>query len=517
MNFQDRKSAAFMTAFALLAFAGVDIRAQAPVAQTAALAPAAEAVAKPTPTLAPSPMPLKVGGVTVTGSLRLRAESWDWYEASGAEHAYTFGAGTLRLALGQQKEKIEWQVEGAFPFFYGLPSNAVAPGAQGQLGLGATYYAANGRQDASAVLKQAFVRFKGVAGDTASSLKVGRFEFNDGAEVTPADATLAAVKRDHIAQRLIGTFGFTHVGRSFDGLHYARDAKAGNFTFVAARPTEGVFQLRSLYQLDVDFYYGAFTRGFKHKAGAGEARAFALHYHDGRRVTKSDNRPAAVRALDFEKIRITTVGGHYVAARKAGAGKADFLLWGAGQFGSWGQLDHRAGAIAAEVGYQFGGGLADKLKPWVRAGYFRSTGDGDAGDATHGTFFQMLPTPRLYARFPFYNLMNNEDAFAQLMLKPHKALAVRADVHHLRLTSRQDQWYLGGGAFQTQTFGFTARPSSGRQSLGWLGDVSVDYSATARTTFTFYVGGSADGGVQKAIYPQGNRARYAYLELTQKF
>jgi hypothetical protein len=498
MNFQITKSAAFVTAFALLAFAGIDVRAQAPP-------PAA------------SPAPLKVGGVTVTGSLRLRAESWSWYEASQAENAYTFGAGTLRLAVGQQKERLEWQVEGAFPFFHGLPSNAVAPGAQGQLGLGAAYFAANGRQDAGAVLKQAFVRFKGVAGDAASNLKVGRFEFGDGMEVTPADATLAAVKRDHIAQRLIGTFGFTHVGRSFDGLQFARSAKTGNFTFVAARPTEGVFQLRSLYQLDVDFYYGAFTRGFKHKAGESEARAFALHYHDGRRVTKSDNRPLNVRALDFEKIRITTIGGHYIAARKAGAGKADFLLWGAGQFGSWGTLNHRAGAVAAEAGYQFGGGLADKLKPWVRAGYFRSTGDGDANDATHGTFFQALPTPRIYARFPFFNLMNNEDAFAQLMLKPHKALAVRADVHHLRLSSRQDQWYLGGGAFQRQTFGFVARPSSGRQSLGWLGDVSVDYSATARTTFSFYLGGSADGGVQKAIYPQGNRARYAYLELTQRF
>jgi hypothetical protein len=138
-------------------------------------------------------------------------------------------------------------------------------------------------------------------------------------------------------------------------------------------------------------------------------------------------------------------------------------------------------------------------------------------EPTHATFFQALPTPRIYARFPLFNLMNNEDAFAQLMIRPHKALAVRADVHHLRLSSRQDQWYLGGGAFQKQTFGFTARPSSGKQSLGWLGDVSVDYSVTAQTTFSFYVGGPADGSVQKAIYPQGNRAHYAFFELTQRF
>lgn len=476
--------------------------------------------ATPTPVVksAPAPAPIKLGKLTLSGSLRVRFESWDWFESSAAENSYNFGAAILRLSLSQQLERFEWQVEGAFPVLIGLPDNAIAPAPQGQLGLGANYFASNGRQDGSAFIKQAFIRFKGLGNDKASSLKLGRFEFSDGSETTPADASLATIKRDHISQRLIGPFGFTHIGRSFDGAQFVRNAKSGNFTFVGARPTEGVFQLRGWNELDVDFYYGAFTKPIKRKSSESDFRLFALHYHDGRRVLKTDNRLAALRAADNEKIRLTTIGGHYIGVKKAGSGKADVLIWGAGQFGEWGKLAHRAGAIAAEAGYQYGGNkTADKIKPWVRAGYFRSTGDTDPNDQTHGTFFQVLPTPRIYARTPFFNSMNSEDAFAQLRLKPHARLALRTDVHHLRLSNEHDLWFVGGGAFQQKSFGYVSRPSNGSKTLGTLVDVSADLTVTPTTVLTFYVADVRGGTVVERIYPVGKNLRFAYLEFTQRF
>jgi hypothetical protein len=492
----------------LLAGSAAFARAQT---TTSALAPES----KPAP--APSPAPIKIGGLTLSGSLRLRLESWDWFESGAANNDYNFGAAVLRLAIGQQKERIEWQIEGAFPLLVNLPNDAVAPAPQGQLGLGAAYFAANGRQDGSAILRQAFVRFKGIGGDRASSLKIGRFEFVDGTEVTPADPALAIIKRDHIAHRLIGPFSFTHVGRGFDGAQFVRNSRLGNFTFVAARPTEGVFQLRGNRELDVDFYYGAFTRPLKSKAGESEFRAFALHYHDGRRAVKTDNRPRALRAADGDNIRLTTFGGHFIGVYPMGQNKADALLWVAGQAGAWGRLDHRAGAIAVEAGVQFGGKSVKKIAPWLRAGYFRSTGDGGPADSRHNTFFQVLPTPRIYARFPFFNLMNNEDVFAQLRLKPHAKLAIRADAHHLRLGNPRDLWYVGGGAYQHQTFGYVGRPSGGKKTLGTLFDVSVDWSVTPRTGLTFYFGGVRGGGVADSIYPDGRNAGFGYIELTRRF
>jgi hypothetical protein len=360
------------------------------------------------------------------------------------------------------------------------------------------------------------VRFEGLFGDAASGLLLGRFEFSDGAEVKPADASLALLKRDRIAQRLIGPFGFTHVGRGFDGVQYVRAGKINNFTFVAARPTEGVFQLRSLYELDVDFYYGAFTRQLPGKTSQGEARLFALHYHDGRNVLKTDNRPQAVRTADHRNIRLTTIGGHAMDVFGKNGGKVDLLVWGAAQFGRWGLLDHRAAAIAVEGGYQF----AVPWKPWVRAGYFRGTGDGNPGDDTHSTFFQMLPTPRIYARFPFFDLMNNEDIFAQILLKPRSKLSLRGDVHYLRLSNPRDLWYVGGGPFQQESFGYVGRPNNGHSVLGTLADLSVDYALTSTTNLTFYVGGVRGGRVPGSIYPAGGAhpgARMLYFEFVQSF
>src|SRR5215203_4320070 len=222
--------------------------------------PAPSATPAPAPTPAKAPKQLKLGEVNVSGSLRLRAESYGWFESPGFDDDYTFGAAQLRVSLGQQRAKWDWLVEGEFPVLFNLPERAIAPAPHGQLGLGAGYFAANGRQDMSAVLKQAYVKTKGLFGDRLSSLKVGRFEFVDGAETTPKDATLAALKRERLAHRLIGNFGFTHVGRSFDAVEYVRDNSSSNFTFVGGRAVEGVFQLRALKELDVDFWYGAFTK-----------------------------------------------------------------------------------------------------------------------------------------------------------------------------------------------------------------------------------------------------------------
>jgi len=484
-------------------------------AQQQAPPPAPES--RPAPAAQPSgPKPIKIGDVVLSGSVRGRMEDWGWFETPGGENDYTFGALTLRLALSQTKKRVDWQIEGIFPFLFHLPTDAVLPPPQGQLGLGASYFAASGRQDGSASVRQAFVRFKSIFGDAASSLRLGRFEFAEGAEVAPADATLAALKRDRIAQRLVGPFGFSHIGRGFDGVQYVRSTKRNNLTLVAVRPTEGVFQLRSLKEIDVDFYYGAFTRQLPGKPARGEWRAFVLHYHDGRRALKTDNRPQAARAADTRNLRLTTIGGHAIGAFDAGRGTVDLLFWGAAQFGRWGALDHRAGAFAVEAGYQFNA----RGTPWLRAGYFRSTGDGDPADGDHTTFFQVLPTPRIYARFPFYNLMNNQDVFGEFRWKPVARLAIRADVRHLRLSNRRDLWYAGGGAFENRTFGYAGRPSSGQSELGTLFDVGFDVELARRTAMTFYVGGIRGGGVPAAIYPAGAPrppARFIYVELLQRF
>jgi alginate export protein len=341
-------------------------------------------------------------------------------------------------------------------------------------------------------------------------------DFVEGTEVVPKNATLAAVKRDRIAHRLLGNFVFTHVGRSFDGAQYVVDKPTWNVTALAARPTQGVFQANGWRELDVNVGYGALTRQVAASRGAAEWRAFVVAYDDRRdAVVKTDNRPLAIRRADTDRITMTTVGGHVIDTVTTGAGPIDLLLWGAVQTGSWGVQSHRAGAFAIEGGWQ--PAAPTQLRPWIRGGYNFGSGDNDPSDSRHSTFFQVLPTPRVYARLPFFNMMNMRDAFGELLLRPTPRLTVRIDGHALDLAEPNDLWYSGGGAFQPETFGFTGRPSGGHDGFARLIDGSADVTLSPRATVTGYLGFARGGPVIESIYPAGNTARFGYVELTVRF
>jgi hypothetical protein len=339
-------------------------------------------------------------------------------------------------------------------------------------------------------------------------------EFNDGSEVTPSHSTLAALKRDRIAQRVLANFGWTDVQRSLDGAQYVFDTPKLNITAVAARPTEGVFQVNGWDELKINVYYGAVT-GQHGKFAATDWRVFVLGYSDYRTgVVKTDNRAAALRNADTNSIDIGTYGGHVLQIVPTPGGPIDLLLWGALQTGTWGTQTQRAGAFAAEAGGQ--PAVLPKIKPWIRAGYDFGSGDDSATDGTHTTFFQVLPTPRIYARTPFYNMMNSKDAFAELILRPKRA-TIRSDIHSVKLAESSDLWYVGGGAFQAATFGYTGRPSNGQSTLGTLYDISADVTLTPHVSVAGYFGYATGGLVTQTIYSGNNAVHLGFFELNLKF
>lgn len=440
--------------------------------------------------------------VAYSGSVRARAESWSWFETPGFDDDYTFLGMLVRASAAQQRPNLDWQVELAAPLLIGVPDNAIAPAPRGQLGFGGSYYGANHDDtDASIFAKQAFVRFK----SGAHALRVGRFEFIDGTEVAPKNAVLAGLKSGRVAHRLIGNFGFSNTGRSADGVHYSHNGSSLNLTAAAFRPTIGAFRVDGMGEVkDVTLLYGSAT----YSRPTADERLFVIGYRDSRNVVKTDNRPAAVRAGDRDDIDIVTIGGHYLAL----FGNVDVLAWGAWQTGNWGTLDHNAAAIDLEAGYHFAG----DMKPVVRGGVFRSSGDDDSADGDHETFFQLLPTPRIYARFPFYNAMNSTDAFVQVSFKPTAKVTVSSEAHVLSLTEERDLWYAGGGAFEKETFGFAGRPSGGSDDLARTIDISVDHAFNPKTSMTFYAGLASGGAVVDPIFDDGS-ARYLYLEVTRRF
>lgn len=444
---------------------------------------------------------------------RTRVESWQWFAAPPQSETYGYAESLLRVALAQKIRNVDWQLELSQPSVLGAPSDAVSPlTAQGQMGLGATYYAANGNNSnaAAAFLKQGFVRY--YLGDDRN-LRIGRFEFFDGQETQPKNATVAWLQANRIAQRLVGNFGFSAAQRSFDGLdaHYGRGP--WDVTAMAARADQGVFNMNGNPELNVDLQYLAFSKyQFRQHL---LWRAFALGYHDGRTgITKTDNRPLALRKADQQNIRIGTYGGDFIATIPALRGQFDLVGWGVLQNGQWGSLAQSSRAGTFEGGYQL---LHVASSPWLRGGYFYSSGDSNPNDNRHQTFFQVLPTPYIYAHFPFYNLMNSRDGFIQIVDRPTKKIDLRADMHFLGLSSSNDLWYQGGGAFDNKVFGFTGRPANDHSSLATVAEITSSWQLTRSLTANLMYGHAAGKSAVSAIYPTGHNAQFGYAELLYRW
>ncbi len=455
--------------------------------------------------------------ISFTLSERLRGEFVDWFRppegtaAPGAER-YDFFASQLRVGLRATFPHAQLVVEVQDTRIAGLPDDASLPSPAGNLGPGAIYFAHTRDTDQGTVfLKEGHLTLR----HSEFAASIGRMEYSDGLETIPADPTLAWLKRWRIAERLVGPFGYTHVQRSFDAVRAVYDRTDFNLTALAAHPTHGGFEVSANRELD-DVSLAGLTLTLKQVPvlPPSDLRLFYLYYEDERdKPVKVDNRPLPARAADRDLIAIHTFGGHAITAIEAGPGIVDGLAWTALQTGEWGGLDHGAFAYAVEAGYQWPRWPGD---PWLRVGYNRSSGDDQPGDAEHDTFFQVLPTSRPYAQLPFFNLMNNEDLFAQLILKPHPRVTVRADYHWLRLAEAGDLWYSGGGATNKDIFGYSGIPSGGFSELAHLLDVGITVRLHERLTAYAYYGHAFGRDVVKNTFA-GEDADYGYLELTFRY
>ena len=219
--------------------------------------------------------PIKLGSVTFSGTIRDRVENWDWFTPTTGNPAYTFNGTTIRFGLSQNLNPFDWTVELEAPILLNLPTNAVAPGTQGQLGLGASYYVANDKSRNAAFIfpKQVNIRFHNLFGSKFSTLKLGRFDFADGMEVAAKDPTMAVIKRDRVQQRMVGTFVYSDVLRAFDGFHFVYNKPKINYTWMTAVPTRGVFQVDGSGWIDAAVSYASATGQVKTESNIGEWRA----------------------------------------------------------------------------------------------------------------------------------------------------------------------------------------------------------------------------------------------------
>jgi hypothetical protein len=452
--------------------------------------------------------------VTLTASLRVRGEFVDWFDpppgvaTHGAER-YAFFASRLRVGARVLFPHVEMGVELQDTRLTGLSDDATLAPPFGALGPGAVYFLhTHDTTQGEPFLKQGFVTLR--RGGMAAT--IGRFEYRDGLETVPADRTLATLKRTRIAERLVGTFDFTHVTRSFDGVRLAYDTAAWNATAIGVRPTHGGFEVSANRDIDDIGLAGLALTAKRFPVGPPvDARLFYLYYEDRRRLAPVDN---TVRSRpDTGALALHTIGAHAATAIDAGPGIVDLLVWAAAQTGDWSDQDHSAWAYAVEAGYQL---PRVPAAPWLRVGLDRSSGDADPFDGDHDTFFQILPTARTYAQLPFFTQMNLRDVFVMLVLQPHERVTMRTDWHWLTLSERNDRWYSGGGASNSDVFGFAGTPANGHRELAHLVDLSLAVDVTRQVTVAGYYGHAFGGGVVAGTF-DGRDADYGFVEMTLRY
>lgn len=475
-------------------------------------------------------LPGTVGQMSFYGMSRTRWSYWDHFESAPFDNTYDHFSQQLRL--GSRLDNAWLKAHAAWQY---VQTWLLPTGTSAGAGAGTLYFAnGTGRNETHGTyLKYAEIQLKDLT-DTGLTAGGGRMNLSSGnnqpvgagrgavrdAAATPLTKKLQWLKSNRIGDRLIGGFGWSEYQRSFDGGHAAWDHERVHVHAASASPTQGGYDEnagRTIYDIDLLTLEGTVKPGVVLEGV--ELQMFYYDYSDARQLSASsvrrDNTGRTLAAGSEHDVEIGTWGGHGVGAWPLAGGVFDAVVWGAYQQGDWLELDHEAWSLAVEAGYQW---TTIPWKPWIRAGYNVGSGDTDVSDGEHGTFYQMLPTTRLYSSSIMYNLMNSEDLFVSLILKPAEAWTLRTEVHRLDLEDGADRWYLGAGEITDGSLaGYAARASGGHEDLGTQVDVSVSYQLCTSTTITVYYARFFGGDVVKNTFAARKDNDFLYTEISVQF
>jgi hypothetical protein len=345
-----------------------------------------------------------------------------------------------------------------------------------------------------------------------AKLRLGRQDIKLGTEVMYPEGNWKYLKGARLAERLVGTVGWTHVERSNDGATLSYDVGEDyNIYLWGAKPTTGVFDVDGPYSTQDDILYGGASLTAKRGAWLPntEARIFWIGYRDDR-----SERNGALQ--ESHNLNIYTAGASLLGVHPMGPGNVDLMLWGAYQWGDFYDLDQFAWSALVEAGYQF---TEVQMKPWVRAGINAATGDRDVDDDDNEAFFNLLPTNHKFYgfqdRFALSNLIN---FFLQLKLAPTAKSDLNVFLHRFQVFTGDDGRRFGTGAFNRSSFGYGVSPSGGNgsHSVGTAVDVVANYKLHPRLALQAgytYMWGNALLNQQFS----DDDVRWAYFQVTAKY
>ena len=243
-------------------------------------------------------------------------------------------------------------------------------------------------------------------------------------------------------QKLVGNFGWSNIGRSFDGIKMGYDtgrvrtdlwlATIRKFANTGADPTfVPTPTVPSVSNRKEQTFFGMYTT----YSGLPEVsiEPYVLFLWD----TGSGGLITDPAAQDQRRV---TLGLRL--AGKAMAESIDYTAEGAYQLGGIQSKDIAAYAGAVKLGYNFTPGLPGRLG--IEFDY--ASGDDNPADGDFKTFENLFPTNHIhYGYMDYVGWRNMQDLRFSLGVKPTQTASISLDYHLFWLAREADHWYAASG------------------------------------------------------------------------
>lgn len=298
-------------------------------------------------------------------------------------------------------------------------------------------------------------------------------------------------------QRLVGAFEWSNPGRRFDALKLMW--KSPDQAWTADAFASKVVEIDAIHPDEMhssEEFYGLYATNASLKP----------HRFDLYALYRSNE----IKERDQE---IVTLG--FRAYGKGLFGGLDYEVEAAGQFGKTpvgaDELDHRAAAAHAEVGWTF----APAWKPRIMAEFNYASGDKDPTDGENQTFNNLFPTNHLhYGYADFFNWSNQISVAAGFEAQPLSGMTVWSKAYWFRLAEEKDAWRNAGGVV-------LARDTTGRagREVGFEFDVgttvNVNRHLNVELGYALFDGGEFTGARRPP--GQGETAQFFWAQAVLKF
>jgi len=358
----------------------------------------------------------------------------------------------------------------------------------------------------------------GAEGDDYADLYQAYIEFADY-ESFPLGLRLGRQLFNYGDQRLVGSFDWNNLGRTFDAarLRYERE----RFWMEAFASSVVVVERESFNTSDLfdwdgtgreQVFSGLYASSTHVPAHKIDAYAFWL-YQDNGNVSNFGPTlglpPAGSKGGNPALgMNFVTLGTRFNNLPKEMAGweyDGEFAL----QVGELAGLDLAAFAAHAGAGYNF---FSVPWTPRVYVQYNYASGDGDPGDGRSTTFQNLFPTNhKFYGYMDLFSWQNIHNPSVTLAFKPHKTVSVAADLQLFWLATTSDAWYRANGLSRARPVTPGASPFVGSE---------IDLTATWKPTdyFSLHAGYSwfLPGNYVRDTGPASS-ADFFYLQAEVKF